>query len=58
MRQRLLDEQRAASVASTLPMKSAALMARASTHSFAPDVFEGMYRGTVQKRNVWLSQYC
>ena len=37
---------------------SAALMARASTHSFAPDVFEGMYRSTVQKRGVWLSQFC
>jgi glutathione S-transferase len=37
---------------------SAALIARASTHSFAPDVFEGMYRDTVQKRNVWLSQFC
>ena len=37
---------------------SEALMARASTHSFAPDVFEGMYRDTVQKRNVWLSRFC
>jgi glutathione S-transferase len=37
---------------------SAALMARPSTHSFAPDVFEGMYRETVRKRNVWLSRYC
>jgi hypothetical protein len=33
-------------------------MARASTHSFAPDVFEGMYRATVQKRGVWLSRFC
>ena len=37
---------------------SAALMARASTHSFPPDVFEAMYRATVRKRGVWLSQFC
>ncbi len=37
---------------------SAALLARASTHSFPPDVFEEMYRTTVRKRGVWLSQFC
>ena len=37
---------------------SAALMARASTHSFPPDVFEAMYRATVRKRGVWLSPFC
>jgi glutathione S-transferase len=37
---------------------SAALLARASTHSFPPDVFEEMYRTTVRKRGVWLSHYC
>jgi glutathione S-transferase len=37
---------------------SGALMARASTHSLSPDVFEGMYRATVRKRGVWLSQFC
>ena len=37
---------------------SAALLARPSTHSFPPDVFEGMYRGTIRTRGVWLSAMC
>ena len=37
---------------------SSALLERSSTHSFPPDVFEGMYRETVRKRGVWLSQFC
>ena len=37
---------------------SSALLERPSTHSFPPDAFEGMYRGTVRKRGVWLSQFC
>jgi glutathione S-transferase len=34
---------------------SAALMARPTTHSFPPDVFEAMYRKTVRERGVHLS---
>ena len=37
---------------------SAALLARPSTHSFPPDVFEAMYRGTIRTRGVWLSARC
>ena len=37
---------------------SAALLARPSTHSFPPDVFEAMYRGTIRTRGVWLSAMC
>jgi glutathione S-transferase len=36
---------------------SDALLARPSVHSFPPDEFEALYRQSVQKRGVWLSQY-
>ena len=42
----------------TLAAWSSALLERPSTHSFPPDAFEGMYRETVRKRGVWLSQFC
>ena len=34
-----------------------ALMRRPSTHSFAADEFEAMYRANVKRRNKWVSQF-
>ena len=36
---------------------SEALLARPSTHSFAPDAFEAMYRANLHRRNKWVSQF-
>jgi glutathione S-transferase len=34
-----------------------ALLNRESTHSFAPDEFEAMYRENLKRRNKWVSQF-
>jgi glutathione S-transferase len=34
-----------------------ALLARSSTHSFAPAEFEAMYRENLKRRNMWVSQF-
>ena len=36
---------------------SDALLARPSTHSFAPAEFEAMYRANLRRRNKWVSQF-
>ncbi|HEY4134529.1 MAG TPA: glutathione S-transferase family protein [Alphaproteobacteria bacterium] len=36
---------------------AAALMARPSTYSFPPDEYEALYRGSIKRRKVWMSQF-
>lgn len=56
-----LDRIRPLSVLERFPNVSAwsaALLSRPSTHTYPPQEFEQMYRGSVRSRSVWLSQYC